>query len=329
MANVHFQGQTYPAQQNDTVLDVLLRAKVEVPYSCKEGICQTCLMRRSDGMPPSTAQKGVRDTLCAQGYFLACLYWPDEDVHIGLADEQDLFGHAQVTAIEPLAERIVRLRLETSTPIYYHAGQHINLQHPDGSLRSYSLASVPSLDHGLELHIQAMENGHVSGWVCGELQAGDHVEFQGPNGDCFYLPGREDQPLLMIATGTGLAPLWGIVRDALHVGHRGDIHLYHGSGHATGLYLQQELRRLSRDSGCFHYHPCVSGPDCPADHRPQRASDAALQDHPVLGGWRVFLCGNADMVQATKKTAYLAGAAMGDILNDPFLYKELRAKPRD
>ena len=84
----------------------------------------------------------------------------------------------------------------------------------------------------------------MSGWFHDDAHIGERVSVLGPSGDCFYVPGKEEQPLLLVGTGTGLAPLYGILRDALRHGHRGPIHLFHGALHKGGLYLVEELRRL-------------------------------------------------------------------------------------
>ena len=126
--------------------------------------------------------------------------------------------------------------------------------------------------------------------------------------------------MLLIGTGSGLAPLSGILRDALHQGHAGPIHLYHGARNLNGLYLTDEFHSLSEQHHQFVYHPCVSDPETipPAGIEKGRASDLALKNHPELKGWRVYLCGNPEMVRSTQMQAYLAGASLDAIHIDPF-----------
>ena len=118
--------------------------------------------------------------------------------------------------------------------------------------------------------------------------------------------------------GAVLAPLYGILRDALRQGHAGPIRLFHGSRSADGLYLTGELGELARAHTHLDYVPCVSGPDVPARHAAGRVHDVALTDTPDLKGWRVFLCGHPDMVQQAQMRAYLAGASLTDIHADAF-----------
>jgi ferredoxin-NADP reductase len=230
-----------------------------------------------------------------------------------------------VVAVDHLNPEIVRLRLQRPDAYEYHPGQFLNLYNPQGTSRSYSLASVPSEDDFLELHIRRIPGGQVSDWAYNTLKAGDSVTLSQATGDCFYLPGRAEQPLLLIGTGTGLAPLYGILREALRQGHSGPIHLYHGSraldGHATphGLYLVDELRQLAAEHANLHYHPCVSSGTAPEGMREGRANELALADHSDLGGWRIFLCGQEAMVKTTKQKTFLAGANLQDIYADPFV----------
>jgi NAD(P)H-flavin reductase len=328
LTKVAFGGRAYECRQSETVLEALLRHNLDVPYSCKKGVCLCCMLRVTEGAIPEQAQVGIRDTLRAQGYFLPCVCPADHDLAVASADEAALFSRAVVSEVFPLAPDIKGVRLTPATELYYHAGQFINLRRADGLTRSYSLASVPSLDSHLELHVKRLPGGAMSNWIFDELQAGEVVELQGPNGSCFYAPGGGDRNVVLIGTGTGLAPLFGIARDALHDGHQGEIRLYHGSRHADGLYLGQQLRDLAARHANFHYVPCLSGADVPSGVRAGRVAAAAFADLGELTDWRVFICGAPPMVEEAKKAAYLAGAAIADIHADPFELRDLRRKPR-
>jgi NAD(P)H-flavin reductase len=221
------------------------------------------------------------------------------------------------------------LTLDSATPLYYRAGQFVNLRCADGLVRSYSLASVPRLDDCLDIHVKRLPRGRMSNWIFDDLAPGDSLDVQGPNGECFYVPGRPETPLLLIGNGSGLAPLLGIARDALASGHESGIHLYHGSRHPDGLYLDAELRAMDREHDNFTYHSCVSGEELRDDDRPGRAEAVALGDHPDLKNWRIYLCGYPPMVAGARKKAYLMGANLADIYADPFELQDLRTEPRD
>jgi NAD(P)H-flavin reductase len=322
-------GTDYDCRPGESVLQALLRQGVEVPYSCKKGVCLTCLMRCTGGDPGGAARAGLKETLRAQGYFLACQSQPAGDLELAPAADADLFIAAEVAAMAELGADVRQLLLKPLAPFDYRPGQFINLRGAGGIVRSYSLASHPRDAGTLELHVRRYRNGAMSGWIFGSLRAGQRVEIQGPNGTCFYLPRDRAQPLLLIGTGTGLAPLLGIVRDALSRGHTGPIRLYHGSRSEGGLYMDGTLAALSARAPNFSYARCVSGDAARGGLRAGRADDLAFADLPALGGWGVFLCGNPPMVESAKKRAYLAGADLKDIHADPFEVRDLRRRPRN
>lgn len=321
MPEVFLGEKTYACVDGESVLDTLTRGGESVPSSCRSGICQTCLLRAAEGQVPEASQKGLKDTLRARGYFLACQCVPREALRIERPGAEAGRLAATVRAITPLNRDIVSVALECPDMGDYRAGQFINVFKDERVSRSYSLASAPALDPHLTLHVRKVSQGRVSGWIHESLRLGDRVAVSPALGECFYMPVDFEQPLLLLGTGSGLAPLYGIIRDALHHGHRGPIHLYHGSHHRDGLYLIDELRALAHEYATVHYHPCVSQEDPTEDLRHGRVLDLALKDltRLGLGGWRTFLCGHPDMVQSAKKRLYLAGVALKDIYADAFI----------
>jgi ferredoxin-NADP reductase/ferredoxin len=319
MPKIVFEGEDYQCEPGESVLDCLTRYGVSVNYSCKAGICQSCMMVAVDGEPTQASQVGIKETLKAQDHFLICVCVPETDMHVAVPDSTGSSFEASVISLETLNADVVRLRLARPEGYDYLSGQFLNLTNAAGVSRSYSLASVPDVDDFLELQIRHIPNGQVSGWVAKELQAGDTVTISQSTGQCSYMPGREEQSLLLVGTGTGLAPLLGIARDALRQGHRGPIHLYHGSSTPQGLYLVSELSAMDESHANFHYHPCVSRGEVPEGVQAGRAADLALEDFAQLAGWRVFLCGREDMVKMLQKKSFLAGASMQDIFADPFV----------
>jgi ferredoxin-NADP reductase len=228
-----------------------------------------------------------------------------------------------------LAPDVCRLLLEPTTNINYRAGQFINLRRADGHARSYSLASVPPEDEYLEVHVRRMPGGVLSNWILDTLQPGDELDIQGPQGRCYYAASDKSQPMLLIATGTGLAPLLGIARDALQDGHNGDIHLYHGSRYPHGQYLVEQLLNLASRHANFHYSGCLSGPVRTAGSVQGRAHEVAFGLHENLRGWRVHLAGRPEMVHAAENLALRAGTRPADIFADPFDLTDRRREPRN
>jgi len=328
MADITYQGKTYTCREGESILDAFLRQGINLPFSCRAGVCQACLQRAVSGELPEGAQKGIKDSLVAKNYFLPCVCRPVHDLEFAPPSDDDLYFTALVASKELLSRNTVRILLEPALEVKYRSGQFINLRRAHGVSRSYSLASVPGEDYYLELHVKRLKNGALSNWLIDELEVGSEIDIQGPNGNCTYAPQSLHQNLLLVGTGTGLAPLVGIARTALVAGHAGEIHLYHGSSTREGLYLVDELRALADRHANFHYKPCVSREAVSQPFHPGRADDVAFAQHKSLAGWQVHLAGNPDMVDSASAVASQVGAKHDDIIADAFVLKELRSGPR-
>lgn len=305
----------------ETVLDALLRENINIPHGCKAGVCQSCVVQSLDAKPPEKAQGTLKDTLKSSGHFLACQCHPEQSMTLKLSNQSTSFAGGIVVANKPLNRNTQLLIIKINDAELYRAGQFVNLQRSDGLTRSYSIANIPQASGTLEFHIRRLPGGRFSTWTHEALKIGDSILVSEPQGHCFYLPDRKDQGILMIGTGTGLAPLTGILADALSHGHSGPIRLYHGSRKHEDLYHVDQMRELAERHPNFSYTPCVSSGDAPEGFTQGRAHDKALAAHADLTRWRVFLCGHPDMVRTTQKQAYLKGARSADIYCDAFVVK--------
>ena len=268
------------------------------------------MLRVIEGEVPAKAQTGLKDSWKSRGYFLPCICHPEGDLTVTTV-AADVWVPAHIVEITPLIADVVRLRLVCDAPFQFRPGQYLTLVWEGNVARSYSVASLPAEGY-LELHIRLLPNGRMSEWLRSRAKAGDSVRVLGPSGDCFYVPGRPDQPLLLIGTGTGLAPLYGILRDALQHGHTGPIYLFHAALRAEDLYLHKELTQLSATEPHFEYVPSLLGTDGPIDQ-------VVFRRMPKLAGFRAFLCGDPATVQALKKKLFLHGMDLGEIHADAFL----------
>jgi len=319
MAVITFEGKDYTCEPGETVLDELTRHGVLLPSSCRAGSCQTCMMHAVSGTPPPESQQGIKDTLKVQGYFLACICKPEEDLEVAQSSISKRYA-AVVQSKSWLNESVVRLRLSCDD-FSYIPGQFINMLRPDDALvRSYSLASVAD-DGFLELHVKKIPGGTMSTWICDSLEPGEDIEFFGPAGDCFYVEGSPGQNLILAGTGTGLSPLYGILRHALASGHTGKIFLFHGSLAVEGLYMVDELRELASRHENVSYVPCVLHGDPHHDGLRGPIDDLVVQaarDH--LHKSRAFLCGDPPLVAAMRKKCFMAGVSNKDIYADAFTF---------
>lgn len=320
MPTIVCDGRELSLAPGENLLDALLSAGVRVASSCKVGACQACLVKATRGAPPSRAQLGLKDAQRHQGYFLACQANLTEDLEISLTTAGELSVAAQIEAVEALASDVVRVVLRPERRFEYRAGQYLTLSRGDGLARAYSIASQPDAPDGcLELHVRVFPNGQMSSWLGSGRAVGEPVSLRGPIGECFYLPGNPHQPLLLAGTGTGLAPLWGIVHDALASGHCGPIELWHGARSEDGIYLTRELSALASAHPQLSYRRCVLQGPVSSETQVGNLDEAVLGSSSSFDGRRVFLCGDASFVQQLKRQIFLKGASLREIHADAFV----------
>ena len=283
-------------------------------------------MQAIDREIPESAQIGLKDTLKAQGYFLACSCQPKTSLHVVKANDTTLNYSATVIEHEFLGVDILRLRLKPEQTFEYRAGQFVTLWKTQSLGRSYSIASVAELDDSLEFHIRRITGGQLSNWLHDEVKVGDSLQLQAATGDCFYMPGSMEQKIILAGTGTGLAPLIGIARDALHQGHSGEIHLIHGTLQKEDLYLHQTLLDMAEQNEQFHYYANVLkfSDQSVTDNANSSIGSTPLEQQVIEivvkpAEWKAYLCGDENIVNTMKKILFLSGVNMKNIYTDPFV----------
>lgn len=327
MTHIIFDGQHIELNDGQSVLSALLEREYDIPNSCQSGVCQSCIMQAVDGNVPVSAQVGLKDTFKDQGYFLACSCQPKTPLQVVKVSDKALRYSATVVVHELLSADVLRLRLQTQSDFSYRAGQFIHVWKNQSLSRSYSLASVEGLDDYLELHIRRVSGGKLSNWLHDDIKEGDRLQILSAAGNCFYVSGNINQKILLAGTGTGLAPVIGIARDAIKQGHQGEIHLLHGARRKSDLYLHQTLVEMSKQYPQFFYHANV----LEFDDAISLNSDASVLvstlpiEQQVVditlnpADWKVYLCGDDGIVNALKKKLFLSGVNMKNIYADPFV----------
>ena len=317
---LEFEGGRYLVLPGESVLDCLLRHGVQVSSCCRSGACQSCMLRVSAGQVPPASQRGIKATHQQQGLFLACMCKPTTDLSISRCEAAPSYA-SRVVRSQRLSDRVLGVWLERPAELQFRAGQFLQLSRPaDGLMRPYSVASLPE-QGPIELHVALLDNGRMSGWLA--RAAGEDVQIRGPFGECYYQEQEPDRPLLLAGTGTGLAPLLGVVRAAIHAGHRAPITLFHGVRERDGLYMAAELAELAR--GVASLRLVASVLDADVFDMPQWRVERApldqliLSQYPKLNAHRLYFCGNPSLVQRLKRGAFLAGAALANIHSDPFV----------
>ncbi|MBL8192663.1 MAG: 2Fe-2S iron-sulfur cluster binding domain-containing protein, partial [Blastocatellia bacterium] len=171
MATINYRDEIFSVEANETVLETLLKKGVKVTNACRAGVCQSCILKADKACLPKEAQQGLKETLKTQGYFLSCVYRPQEDLTIVSSDLQI---PAYIADKEMLNQDVLCLKLKYEDEFLFQAGQFINLIREDGLARPYSIASLPS-DGYLALHIRLIANGQMSGWLSSQAKIGEKL----------------------------------------------------------------------------------------------------------------------------------------------------------
>lgn len=322
VAKIQFEGREFEVPAGKTVLETLEDAHMDVDSGCRSGSCHRCLLAAAESDHiPQAAQRGLSDSQRQRGEFLACCCAPSADLairRIGDSVAELPAFRGEVVERQELSKSVVRLAFTRPAGFDYLSGQFINITHGEMT-RAYSLASIAQIDRHLMIHIRRVPDGAMSNWLCDQVAVGDLIDFSAAMGDSVYRGGRSRDGLLLAATGTGLAPMWAILRDAMYQGHAGPIRVYHGGRSPEQLYMVESLRTLAASRSNIQYQPVLKEPSSRAGFRNGLVEEVIAEDFDRLEGWRVYVAGNPDMVNAVRKRAFLLDAKMSDIHADPFV----------
>src|SRR5215207_1645246 len=253
----------FSCEPNESVLDAAQRAGLEIPYSCRKGVCGTCKGRVISGEVRAFAGDALGASERAEGQALFCNARPRSDLvilprSIGKADP---FARkttvARVFRLQRLADDVmlVHLRFPAGIRVKFKAGQHLNLIIENGERRDFSMANPPSESDGVQLHIRHVPGGAFTTHVFEQLKRGDHLKLEIPFGD-FHLR-DSDKPILFVSGSTGFAPIASIIEDAARKGIQRDMTLYWGARRRDGLYSELP-HKWARENPRFKYVPVLS-----------------------------------------------------------------------
>ncbi|MFV3405638.1 MULTISPECIES: iron-sulfur-binding ferredoxin reductase [Pseudomonas] len=291
---------TVPAASN--LLDALNDAGCAVPYSCRAGSCHACLVRCLDGLPVDAKPEALSADKRDEGWRLACQCTLAGDLRVAVFDPQRDGLPATVSALDWFGD-VLRLQLRPQRPLRYQAGQHLVLWCGDVA-RPYSLASLPGEDDCLVFHIDCSRPGafcdRARHWQLGDVVSLGELR----GGALHYDPDWQTRPLWLLAAGTGLAPLWGILREALRQGHQGEIRLLHVARTPAGHYLAEALQSMAG----------VSVEQVLAEQMDEALAALRLTSRQTMA----LLCGAPGSVERFARRLFIAGVPRNQVLADVF-----------
>jgi len=212
--------------------------------------------------------------------------------------------------------RELRLAIETGGPFDFSAGQYAKIEFASGLSRYYSMASTPA-EATLAFQLRRAVEGKTSSYVAQELKLGDKVKVSGPLGSS-YLRGKHAGPVLLVAGGSGLAPIYSILCTLLGRGSGERVALYFGVRSERDVYHEGRFADLAAEHGNFSYQIVLSEPGRQGGRRHGLVHQAVAEDLADAAGYTAYLAGPPAMVEAAGQLLLGRGVARRDIHADAF-----------
>jgi CDP-4-dehydro-6-deoxyglucose reductase len=321
---IRASGRTFTTEGDETVLAAALRHGIGLPYGCKNGACGTCRSRLLEGTlshkPHSASALSAADE--SKGYTLVCSAIPQSDLVIE-ARELSGFGDipirkmpARIAKIDRVAPdvAIVSVQLPAGERLQFRAGQYMDFILKDGARRQYSMATAPHADELIQLHIRHTPGGVFTDRLFGIAQPPvkerDILRIEAPLGT-FFLREDDTRPIVLLAGGTGFAPIKAIAEHIFHkrinVEESGkparEVRLYWGARSRTDLYMDALAAQWAAEQPNFRYVPVLSEPKAEDawTGRIGFVHHAVMEDLPDLSGHDVYACGAPAMIDAARR----------------------------
>ncbi|MCW5654329.1 CDP-6-deoxy-delta-3,4-glucoseen reductase [Hydrogenophaga sp.] len=308
-------GRTFTAEPQEAMLAAGIRQGIGLPYGCKDGACGSCKCRLLEGSVvhgPHQA-KALSPEEEAAGFVLTCCGVAQTDVVLESRQVTEAGAFpikkmpVRVASMERASHDVIvlRLQLPAADRFQYHAGQYVEFLLRDGDRRSYSMANAPHTQAeqpGLELHLRHMPGGKFTDHVFGAMKEKDILRIEGPYGS-FFLREDSNKPIVLLASGTGFAPIKAIVEHMQHKGITRPATLYWGGRRPADLYQSAWIEARLAEMPNLRYVPVVSDalPEDAWTGRTGFVHMAVLQDFPDLSGHEVYACGAPIVVESARR----------------------------
>jgi CDP-4-dehydro-6-deoxyglucose reductase, E3 len=331
-------GRTLRVASGEPVLQAALTAGLNLPHSCKSGHCGSCRARLIAGEIhyPHGLPLGITPEEAGRGQILLCQARPRSDLTVearliaSVADVEIKTLPCRIARLTPLAPDVleVMLQLPAVERLRFHPGQYLDVLWDADKRRSFSIACPPHDAQLLELHVRRVAGGGFTERLFGgtatsgeaALTTGSLLRIEGPMGQFGYRDGSG--PIVMVAGGTGFAPLKSMLRHVLETGIRREIHLYWGARHRADVYEEERVLGWTRAHRQLRFTAVLSEASA-AEARHQRTGwvhEAVLADHADLSGFEVYAAGPPAMIEALRASFPRHGLAATRLYFDSFDY---------
>ena len=331
-------GHSFTTDGSDPVLQAALDAGLTLPYGCRNGACGACKGKVLDGLVDHGAAKDQALSTAdrAGGLALFCCAKPLSDLvlecrEVGTAKDIPVkIMPCRVQTMERVANDVIilSLKLPANERMQFLAGQYIEFLLKDGKRRAFSIANAPHDDGFLQLHVRMIAGGEFTGHVFGAMKEKDILRFQGPYGS-FFLREESAKPMILLAGGTGFAPIKAIVEHAIHNHIKRPMEIYWGARNRAGLYLPDLPSGWAAANSHIRYVPVLSEatPENAWTGRSGLVHRAVLEDHADLAAYQVYACGAPAMIDAARAEFVERGLPAEEFFADAFTFAPVASAP--
>ena len=332
-------GRTFTANADEALLAAAIRQGIGLPYGCKDGACGSCKCKKLEGtVVHGTHQlKALSAEEAEQGFILTCCGVAHSDVVMEsrqVTDESAFPIKKMPVRVNSLTKAshdvmLLRLQLPAADVFKYHAGQYVEFLLRDGDRRAYSMGNAPHTqleNPGVDLHIRHMPGGKFTDHVFGTMKEKEILRIEGPFGS-FYLREESAKPMIMLASGTGFAPIKAIVEHLQAKSITRPAILYWGGRRPADLYMHDWVLGKVADMPNLRYVPVISDalPEDAWTGRTGFVHRAVLQDFPDLSAYQVYACGAPIVVDSAQADYLAAGLPADEFYADSFVTEKDKA----
>ncbi len=326
-------NRTVEVRSEQSLLDAALAAGLNLPHSCKSGHCASCRAKLLSGKIdyPQGRPLGISAAEAASGQVLLC---QARAATAEVTVEARTIARAGEAEIRDLPCRIekrvllapdvlqVFLRLPATEQVAFRAGQYLDILLDDGGRRSFSLACPPHDASLLEIHVRLVTGGRFTQRLFDQLRDGALLRIELPMGQFAYQ--HNARPLLLVAGGTGFAPIKSILRQIFEIGPVRSTHLFWGARRQVDLYEEAWVRALLRKHQALQFTAVLSAEAAvlSADWQSGWVHDEVLRQYPDLSGYEVYAAGPPQMIEAIRASFAVVGLEPERLYFDSFDYAQ-------
>jgi CDP-4-dehydro-6-deoxyglucose reductase len=307
--------RSFQVERDEAILPAAIRQGIGLPYGCRDGACGSCKSRLVEGRVIHGAHqlRALSAVEEEQGFILTCCATPQTDCTVearsvpGAGEHPVLKLPSRVLAIERPAPDValLKLQLPANQNLQYRAGQYVEFILQGGARRAYSIANAPQRlgsPPALELHVRHMPGGRFTDHVFGAMKERDILRMEGPFGS-FFLREDSSKPMVLLASGTGFAPIKAILEQMQDQRVDRPAVLYWGARRPRDLYLHDWVLQAQQAMPNLRYVPVVSDalPEDGWTGRTGFVHRAVMDDWPDLSGHQVYACGAPVVVESAER----------------------------